>query len=129
MKAIAKKAFPMKFFRAMPFAAMLACFALSSCATDMPFRTTPDSSAGLASCEILGDGFVRTGDRRIPLEAFVLELRQATRSMTRDERSRYVVTIRYDPNVPDGVAAKNIGDGREYLLRQLQIMGVLYAGT
>lgn len=108
---------------------MLVCAALSSCATDMPIRTTFDSSAGLASCELLGDGFVRTGDRRIPLEAFVLELRQTTRAMTRSELSRYVVMIGFDASVRDGEAAENISDGREYLLRQLQIMGVRQAGT
>lgn len=113
----------------MSLTAMLACFALSSCATDMPISTSFDSSAGLASCEILGDGFVVTGDRRIPLEAFVLELRQTTRTMTSDELSRYVVAIGFNPKVEDGIAAKNISDGREYLLRQLQIMGVRQAGT
>tara|TARA_R110002096_G_scaffold97328_11_gene216845 strand:- start:1111 stop:1503 length:393 start_codon:yes stop_codon:yes gene_type:complete len=110
-------------------ALLLAGAAWSGCATDMPVRTTFDSSGGLASCKILGDGFVLVGARRIPLEAFVLELRQTTRKMTRDELSRYVVTVGFDPDVPDGVAAKNISDGREYLLRQLQIMGVRQAGT
>ncbi|MFT7535607.1 MAG: hypothetical protein ACI85K_001560 [Hyphomicrobiaceae bacterium] len=114
---------------AVPLAMTLTCFALSSCATDMPISTSFDSSAGLASCEILGDGFVLTGGRRIPLEAFVLELRQATRAMTSDELSRYVVAIGFNPNVEAGIAAKNISDGREYLLRQLEIMGVRQART
>ncbi|MFT4515076.1 MAG: hypothetical protein ACI89X_001216 [Planctomycetota bacterium] len=119
----------MKTLTAVSFAAMLACCALSSCATDMPISTTFDSSAGLASCQLLGDGFVRTGDRRIPLEAFVLELRQATRAMTSDELSRYVVAIGIDASVEGDVAAQNISDGREFLLRQLEIMGVRQART
>ena len=119
----------MKVFPTMAFLATLVCLVLSSCATDMPISTTFDSSAGLASCELLGDGFVRTGGRRIPLEAFVLELRQTTRAMTRGELSRYVVTLGFDASVQDGVGAKNISAGREYLLRQLQIMGVRQAGT
>lgn len=101
----------------------------TSCASELPISTTFDSSAGLASCKILGDGFVMTGERRIPLESFVLELRQKTRAMTSDELRRFVVTVGFDPDVQDGAAAKNIADGREYLLRQLQIMGVRQAGT
>lgn len=108
---------------------VLACVALSSCAADMPITTAFNSSAGLVSCEILGDGFVRTGGRRIPLEAFVLELRQATRAMTSSELGRYVVMIGFDANVREGVAAENISGGREYLLRQLQIMGVRQVGA
>ena len=119
----------MKSLTLKPLTALLAGLLLSGCATEMPVSTTFDSSAGLTSCEILGDGFVRIGDRRIPLEAFVLELRQTTRAMTREELSRYVVTVGFNPDVSKGVAAKNISDGREYLLRQLQIMGVRQAGT
>ena len=97
------------------------------CATE-PVRTSFDSSAGQASCEILGDGFVLTNGRHIPLEAFVLELRQATRAMTREELLRYVVALRISPDIADGAAAKVATDGREYLMLQLEIMGVRQAG-
>jgi hypothetical protein len=72
----------------------------------------------------LGDGFVQTGDRRIPLESFILELRQTTRAMTREEVRRFVVGVRFAPGIPDGAAAEKAVRGREYLLQQLQIMGV-----
>ena len=98
--------------------------ALASCVSDLPIDTTFDNSAGDVSCEILGDGFVQTGDRRIPIESFILELRQTTRAMTREEVRRFVVGVRFAPGSPDGVAAEQAVRGREYLLQQLQIMGV-----
>lgn len=100
----------------------------AACATEVPFNTTFDSSAGTASCEILGDGFVRTGDRRIPLEAFVLELRQATRAMSKEELLRFMVDWRIAKDLPDEAAAKIASDGNNYLMLQLQIMGIRQAG-
>lgn len=108
---------------------LLVCAVLAGCASEAPVVTAFDSTTGSVVCEILGDGFVRSNGRRIPLEAFVLELRQATRVMPRDELLRFVVTIRLAPDLPDGAAAKTASDGREYLLRQLQIMGVRQAGA
>ena len=49
--------------------------------------------------------------------------------MTSSELGRYVVMIGFDANVREGVAAENISGGREYLLRQLQIMGVRQVGA
>lgn len=101
---------------------------LAGCASDVPFRTTFDSSAGIASCEILGDGFVRTGDRRIPLEAFVLELRQAVRAMSKEDRLRFTVRWRVAPDLPDEAAAQMADAGNNYMMLQLQIMGVRQGG-
>ena len=101
---------------------------LAACMKDVPFNTTFDSSAGTASCEILGDGFVRTGDRRIPLEAFVFELRQVTRALSKEERLRFSVVWRITPDLPDEAAAKIASDGNNYLMLQLQIMGIRQAG-
>ena len=107
---------------------LAASLVLTGCASEMPFSTSFDSSAGLAKCEILGDGFVRSNGRRMPLEAFVLELRQATRAMKADELSRFVVTLRVAPDLADGSAAKIASDGREYLMLHLEIMGVQQVG-
>jgi len=101
---------------------------LAGCAKTVPFRTNFDSSAGSASCEILGDGFVRTNGRRIPLEAFVLELRQATRALSKEDRLRYTVAWRVAPDLPDEAAAAIATEGNNYLILQLQIMGVRQAG-
>lgn len=101
---------------------------LAACVKDVPFKTSFDSSAGMASCEILGDGFVRTGDRRIPLEAFVLELRQVIRALSKEERLRYSVAWRITPDLPNEAAAKIASDGNNYLMLQLQIMGIRQVG-
>ena len=112
----------------LPWGLLCVALVLGACAKEVPFRTSFDSSAGSASCEILGDGFVRTGDRRIPLEAFVLELRQATRALSKKERLRYTVAWRITPNLSDEAAAQVAADGNNYLILQLQIMGVRQAG-
>ena len=76
------------------FAAVWLALALGACASDDGVVTEFDYSAGLVEVEVLGDGFVRVDERRIPLEALVLELRQATRAMARSELLRYVVRVR-----------------------------------
>ena len=97
---------------------------LCACAGPLPVSTNFDSSGGVVAVEILGDGFVRTDDRRIPLEAFVLELRQATRRMQAEQLLRFVVRARIATNLDDRATAQMASDGREYLVKQLQIMGV-----
>jgi hypothetical protein len=80
------------------------------------FAGTPDE---LLTVEVLGDGFVRAGDRRLPLELLVLELRQRARAMTADQLAGLRVHV--------GLAADG-GDpamrDAERLLDQLQIIGV-----
>lgn len=107
---------------------LLLALALAACETGPPINTEFDASAGSASCEILGDGFVRTGNRRIPLEAFVLEQRQAVRALSKEERLQYTVAWRIKPDLPNEEAAWIASDGNNYLLLQLQIMGVRQAG-
>lgn len=101
---------------------------LAGCAGGPPINTDFDDSAGTATCEILGDGFVRTGDRRIPLELFVLEQRQAVRGLSKEERLKYTVAWRVKPDLTSEEAARIASDGNNYLLLQLQIMGVRQAG-
>lgn len=97
--------------------------ALGACASDDGIVTDFDYSAGLVEVEVLGDGFVRVDERRIPLEALVLELRQATRDMARSELLRYVVRVRL-ARVQSGVAARSQQGSRARLLNELEIMGV-----
>ena len=102
----------------------LACaLAFAACASETP-KTAFDDSAGLVTITVLGDGFVRTGDRRIPVEAIVLELRQRTRAMTKDERSRFVVQLFADAQVDGSPAAARARQGLDLLWDQLFIMGV-----
>ncbi len=103
---------------------MVVAFLLGACATDTPQGTTFDSSAGLVVVDIAGDGFVRCGDRRIPLEAIILELRQRTRRMTSDELARFVVQLRMEPQAEGSDAARNASAALNRLLRELDIMDV-----
>ena len=98
--------------------------AFAACATDRPTQTAFDRRAGYVVVEVCGDGFVRTGERRLPLDALVLELRRQVRSMSRDEVSRYVVRLRVSPDVRGGAAAKVAQDGLNRFVDQLHIMGV-----
>lgn len=68
---------------------------------------------------VLGDGFVRSEQRRIPLELFVLELRQRVRAMAKEEVAGLRVHIDVDPE--GGEPAMR---GAEQLVDQLQVMGV-----
>ncbi|MCK5940537.1 MAG: hypothetical protein KAI24_01105 [Planctomycetes bacterium] len=104
-------------------ALFLLSIAAAACASGPPVETEFDYSAGLVTVELLGDGFVRVDERRIPLEALVLELRRATRAMERSELLRYVVRIRL-AKVKGGEAARVQQMARARLLDQLEIMGV-----
>ncbi|HEU4418484.1 MAG TPA: hypothetical protein VFT55_06065 [Planctomycetota bacterium] len=105
-------------------ASLCAAMVLPACASEAPANVSFDSSAGLVVVDVLGDGFVRSADRRMPLEALVLELRQRTRRMSPDERSRFVVQLRADPS-PGPEAGSRAQQDLNRLLDQLQIMGVL----
>lgn len=109
----------MKRCRALP----LVAAALAACASGPSVDTQFDYSAGLVTVELHGDGFVAVDSRRIPLEALVLELRQATRKMERSELLRYVVRIRL-AKVKGGEAARLQQGSRARLLNELEIMGV-----
>jgi len=101
-------------------AALAACAACAG-AGDVPVRF--DASGGTAHVELLGDGFVRFDGRRVPLEAAVLELRQATRAMDRSELLRFVVRVRF-AEVQSGAAARSQQRSRARLFNELEIMGV-----
>lgn len=79
-------------------------------------------AAEVVEVRVLGDGFVRTGDRRLPLEALVLELRQRARAMDATARLQFRVDVAVDPDGGE-VAAH----GADLLLEQLQILGVRQA--
>ena len=108
----------------LPVVSLCAALFLPACASEAPANTSFDSSAGLVVVEVLGDGFVRSAERRLPLEALVLELRQRTRKMSPDELSRFVVQLRAEA-LPGPEAAARAQQDLNRLLDQLQIMGVL----
>ena len=97
--------------------------ALGACVADDVVETQFDARAGFVVVEIGGDGFVRCDDRRLPLEALILDLRQKTRRMDQVDLLRYVVRIRFGDvaNVED-VSNQQRASAR--LLDELEIMGV-----
>lgn len=97
---------------------------LAACATDTPTSTEFDRSAGYVVVEVGGDGFVRAGDRRLPLDALVLELRQRARAMTADERSRFVVRLKPAAGLDGEGAQRAARDGLNRFVDQLMIMGI-----
>ena len=66
-------------------------------------------------------GFVVFEDERQPVEAAVLRLRQRVRPLPDDERSGIRVTVSV------GEQAEDVSATRDFLLDQLQIMGVIHA--
>lgn len=95
---------------------------LAACATDAP-DTDFDDSAGTCLVVVAADGFVAIDDRRVPLEAAVLELRQRTRGMSGDQIMRFVVHLRAAP-ATSPVDEQRVADDMSRFLDQLQIMGV-----
>jgi len=92
---------------------------LVACASQQPVDLQSGPVTEEVAVALLGDGFVRTGDRRCPREAFVLELRQRVRAMTAEHRKGLRVLI----EIPEG-GDESAARDNDWLLDQLQIMGV-----
>ena len=107
-----------------PWPSVVASLLLAACASEAPVATGFDSSAGLVVVDVAGDGFVRTGDRRLPLEALVLELRQRTRAMSAEDLQKFVVRLRADPQAPRSQEAQRAQAAMNRLVDELMIMGV-----
>ncbi|MBX3465014.1 MAG: hypothetical protein KF830_17735 [Planctomycetes bacterium] len=97
---------------------------LGACAGNQPEPDGFDSSAGLVTVDVGGDGFVRTDGRRMPAEAAVLALRQRTRAMTAEELGRFVVHLRADRQQAGSEAAAQCQTTINRLVDELVIMGV-----
>ena len=103
--------------------ALAALVSFAACASELPVSTSFDHSGGEVTVEVGADGFVRTGERRLPLDALLLELRQAARRMSDAERSAYMVRIVVDPALPlDGEPARRARTAVNRLLDELDIM-------
>jgi hypothetical protein len=96
----------------------------AACASEPPGVATLPSADANVVIDVAGDGFVRVGGRRIPLDAILLELRQRTRTMTAEERERFVVHLRVDPQPARSEAATVASKGVNRLVLELQVMGI-----
>ena len=93
--------------------------ALSACATEEPVSTPLGPADEVMRVELLGDGFVRSRERRMPREAFVLELRQRVRPMPSQKVSLLRVEIAMAEALDDSASRDS-----DWLLDQLYIMGI-----
>lgn len=101
---------------AVPFAAWLA---FAGCATDPEAPSSLPTASEIVVAEVAADAFVTTNGRRIPREAFVLELRLRTRAMSEAQRAAFRVEIASTEEGGDAALRH-----AEWILDQLQIMGV-----
>lgn len=97
---------------------------LTACAVDEPAATAFDRSAGQAEVEVAGDGFGRLEGERLPLDAIVLRLRQQMRTLSADQRARFVVRLRLHPGVAGDEAAAAARAGMNRLVDEAWVMGV-----
>lgn len=93
--------------------------AFASCATDPEAPSSLPSADEIVVAEVHADAFVTTNGRRIPREAFVLELRLRTRAMSDAQRASFRVEIASTEEGGDAALRH-----AEWILDQLQIMGV-----
>ncbi len=99
---------------------------LVACASDRPAAVRDfDSTAGLAEVKVDDDGFAFYEGKRLPLDAVVLQLRQRTRAMPREQLARFVVQLLVAEGVEKGPSAAAAQAGMNRMLDELTVMGVL----
>ena len=110
-------------------ATLLLLAVCAACATDAPGGVSAafDDGGDVIEVVALGDGFVRFSGERVPLEALVLTLRQRTRAMSKEERARLAVQLKFGPHSDDPAIKARMAADLDRLLGQLQIMGVGHA--
>ena len=96
----------------------------AACAAEPGEQKTFDDSLGTVTIVVAADGFVQCDGRRIPLELAVLELRQRTRPMSADDRSKFVVHVRSEKHDEGSEAALQTQRLVNRLVDELYIMGV-----
>jgi hypothetical protein len=94
--------------------------AIAGCASaDEPGAPELAPVTATVAVQVFGDGFVRCDQRRLPLELFVLELRQRVRSMPKADVAGLHVVIAIDQDGGDAAVR-----AAERLVDELQVMGV-----
>jgi hypothetical protein len=94
----------------------------AACASDEMREPAVSFSGQKVEVIVLGDGFVRSAGERMPLEAFVLRLRQRFRQLSAADRAAFYVDIGFQP-----VDADRATKERGWLVQQLRLIGVRQA--
>lgn len=97
----------------------LVALALGLCACAGDPSVAMDLSGTQVEVTVLGDGFVRADGKRVPLEEFVLRMRQRLRALPEDERIALWVRVRVEQGSGPG-ARREV----DRLLEELNLMGV-----
>ncbi len=95
--------------------------ALGGCASSEPLDMSLGSADEVVDVVVVGDGFVRTGERRIPRETLVLELRQRARAMTAEQLAAFRVHLEIGRDADAAVVGETDWD---WLIDQLNIAGI-----
>jgi len=104
------------------FSLALAAFLALGCAAGAEADPTQfDAGAGVVAWRVHGDGFLSWGQRRLPVDAAILELRLQTRAMPSEALLQLVVDVRPDP--VEGQEVQVVQEV-ERLWLELEIMGV-----
>lgn len=106
-------------------AGLLPLLLVASCATGEPEPPSVfDSSAGLVTVEFSGDQFVFAGDERLPLDAWILRMRQRLRAMDRAQRAAFVVQVRVRDGILDRATVLRAEAEMNRGVDELFVMGV-----
>ena len=107
-----------------PRATVFSTLLLAACASEPLAPDALDASGGLVEVAFAGDGFVHVAGERLPLDAWVLRMRQRLRAMDAAARAAFVVQLR----VRDGLAERaNVLRAEAEMNRtvdELHVMGV-----
>lgn len=99
---------------------------LAACVTEPGVPEVLDASGGLVEASFVGDGFVYVDGERLPLDAWVLRMRQRMRTMDAAARAKFGVQLRLREGITEPAARKRADAEMNRTLDQLEIMGVGY---
>ena len=103
---------------------LCAAMLLAACVSDRPDVTVVDGVSGTVTVEVLGDRFVRTDGRRIPVDAFILEMRMLMRELSREQRDTFLVNVTVTPDARAAEASRIAAEDVNRLLDHLDVMDV-----
>lgn len=97
---------------------------LAACATEPSAPDVLDASGGLVEVAFAGDGFVHVAGERLPLDAWVLRMRQRLRTMDAAARASFVVQLRVRDGIGERAEALRAEAEMNRTVDELHVMGV-----
>lgn len=97
---------------------------LAACATEPSEPDVLDASGGLVEVAFAGDGFVHVAGERLPLDAWVLRMRQRLRTMDAEARAKFVVQLRVRDGITERAVRMRADAEMNRTVDELHVMGV-----